>query len=63
MIAAKIRTLSKQLDSSYISTAEPVELTGDLDTSVKENKESRPRGTPKIYKETIQTTAKGERTC
>lgn len=39
MIVAKIRILVKQLDSSDILTAEPAELTGGLDTSVKENKE------------------------
>lgn len=39
MIAAKIRTLVKQLESSYILIAEPVEFTGGLDVGVKENKE------------------------
>lgn len=62
MIVAKIRILVKQLDLSYILTGEPAEFTGGLDTSVKENKEWRPRGSPRIYKETIKTTAKGERT-
>lgn len=59
IIAAKIRTLVKQLDSSYILIAEPVEFTGGLDASVKENKEWRPRGAPRIYKEAIKTIAKG----
>lgn len=49
MIAAKIRTLVKQLDSSYILNAEPVELTRGLDTSVKENSEG-----PEVYPESTR---------
>lgn len=62
MIAAKIITLVKWLDSSSNLIAEPVELTGGLDSSVEGNNEHSPRSTPRIYKEAIKTIATGGRT-